>query len=193
MLSQNNNSSVIYSTGEIESLINKAKAGDKEAFSLIYKHFLTPLYRYVLSRCGDIHLSEDICQTTFLRFYSSLGRYEIKTSPLAYLFTIARRILINEYHKFKSEEFDDETFDQIENNHDFINEIDIKLISKHIDNFIKELTQNEQEVINLLYFSELSIKEVSEILEKKEDWVRQIKHRALKKLHIRASHLSHEK
>lgn len=189
MLSQNNNSSVIYSVGEIKSLLDKAKAGDKQAFALLYKSFLTPLYRYVLSRCGDTNLSDDICQTTFLRFYEALSRYENNKSPLAYLFTIARNLLINEHRKSKPEYLDKETIFEVSDNYDFTEEIDIKITYKQIEVFIKELSNDEQDVINLIYLSEFDTKEVAYVLEQKEDWVRQVKHRALKKLHIKAKTL----
>ena len=186
MLSQNNNLPVIYSVGEIKVLIDKAKSGDKQAFDLLYKNFLTPLYRYVLSKCGDVHLSEDICQLTFLRFYEALPRYENKKSPLAYLFTTARNLIINEHNKFKPEYLDNEKIFEVKDDSDFSKEIDIKITYKQIESFIKELSNNEQDVVNLIYLSELDIKEVASVLEQTEEWVRQIKHRALKKLQIKS-------
>lgn len=185
MLSQNNNSSVIYSVGEIKNLVDRAKAGDKQAFDLLYKNFLTPLYRYVLSRCGDINLSDDICQTTFLRFYEALPRYENNKSPLAYLFTIARNLIINEHHKLKPEYLDNETIFEVGDDSNFTEEIDTKITYKQIKVFIKELSASEQDVINLIYLSELDTKEVASVLEQQEEWVRQVKHRALKKLQIK--------
>lgn len=185
MLSQNNNSSVIYSVGEIKNLVDRAKAGDKQAFDLLYKNFLTPLYRYVLSRCGDINLSDDICQTTFLRFYEALPRYENNKSPLAYLFTIARNLIINEHHKLKPGYLDNETIFEVGDDSNFTEEIDIKITYKQIEVFIKELSASEQDVINLIYLSELDTKEVASVLEQQEEWVRQVKHRALKKLQIK--------
>lgn len=185
MLSQNNNSSVIYSVGEIKNLVDKAKSGDRQAFALLYKNFLTPLYRYVLSKCGDTNLSDDICQTTFLRFYEALHRYENNKSPLAYLFTIARNLIINEHHKSKPEYLDNETIFEVGDGSDFTEEIDIKITYKQIEIFIRELTPSEQDVINLIYLSELDTKEVASVLEQSEEWVRQVKHRALKKLQIK--------
>lgn len=187
MLSQSKNSTVIYSTGDIKKLVEKAKEGDKHAFELIYNTFLTPLYRYVLSRCGDVNLTEDICQSSFLRFYEALPRYENTKSPLAYLFTIARNLIINEYKKLKPDYTDNEEDFFIENEVDFVEEINTKINFDQIMILVKELSSNEQDVINLIYLSEFEIKEVASILEQSEDWVRQVKHRALKKLQIKAN------
>lgn len=189
MLSQNNKSSVIYSAGEVQNLLDKAKSGDKHAFDLIYSSFLTPLYRYVLSRCGDTTLTDDICQMTFLRFYEALPRYEHKKSPLAYLFTIARNLLINEHTKMKPEYVDHETIQTFDDESNFLEEIDTAITYSHIKGFVEELSSNEQDVINLFFLSELEISEIASIMNQREDWVRQTKHRALKKLQSKVKHL----
>lgn len=189
MLSQNNNSSVIYSVEDIQRLVTQAKRGDKESFALLYQHFLTPLYRYVLSHCKDVSLTDDVCQTTFLRFYTSLDRYQLKETPLVYLFTIARRILINEHQKMKPDLYDDEMFESFHDEHDFVSDIDIQITYKNIEVFIDELSEGEQEVLSLFYKGELSIQEIASLLEKTEDWVRQVKHRALKKLQAKVKNI----
>lgn len=189
MLSQNNNIPVIYSAGEVQDLIDKAKAGDKHAFGLIYKSFLTPLYRYVLSRCNDVTLTDDICQTTFLRFYEALPRYSPTKSPLAYLFTIARNLLINEHQKMKPEYVDQETLSMFDDPSNFVEEIDTTIEYDRIKALINELSSNEQDVIHLFYHSELEFKEIALIMDQREDWVRQTKHRALKKLQSKVKSL----
>jgi RNA polymerase sigma-70 factor (ECF subfamily) len=111
MLSQNHTKGVIEDAEDKEKLtelILKAKQGDKEAFELVYIELYTPLYRFVLSRSRNVQTTQDICQDTFMRFYEALPRYEPDTHPLAYLFTIAKRLLINLSIKHKPVEIDEE-------------------------------------------------------------------------------------
>jgi RNA polymerase sigma-70 factor (ECF subfamily) len=185
MLSQNSNSSVNTSGGDnavIQGLVQKAKAGDKEAFTILYTTYFTPLFRYVLSRTGDRHLSEDICQTTFLKFYEALPRYELMGTPLSYLFTIGRRLLINDYQKLTPLAYEDTILDQESTEEDILDEAHTKLLAEKIDEYLPKLSQDEADVIRMYFYAELSHTEIATVLEKEESYVRQIKHRALVKL-----------
>lgn len=193
MLSQNNNKPVIYGVGSeeiLKKLILSAKSGDKTAFEEVYTRLYTPLYRYAISKCHDRELAEDICQQTFLQFYEALGSYEPNKSPLAYLFTIAKRLLINHHEKKSSISFDETLFEiTADTSVDILNETHIHLLSKSIDDYLPSLTGDEQEVIRLYFYAELGYKEISVILEKEEEYIRKIKERALKKLRILTKHL----
>jgi RNA polymerase sigma-70 factor (ECF subfamily) len=193
MLSQNNNSPVISSRGDLvllKKLIIAAKNGDKTAFEELYKQTYTPLYRYTISKCHNVELTEDICQQTFLKFYQALATYEPETSPLAYLFTIAKHLLINHGEKKTFVPFDDtllETYDDTSVN--ILDDTHVKLLAEKINEYLPSLTENEQDVIHLYFYGEFTYKEIGEILYKEEAYIRKIKERALKKLCILTSHL----
>jgi RNA polymerase sigma factor (sigma-70 family) len=193
MLSQNNSSTVIVGTGDhiaLKKLILQAKKGDKEAFGALYQALYVPLYRYVISKCHDTELAVDVSQQTFLKFYEALDSYEPEKSPLAYLFTIAKRLLINLGEKKTFESFDDTL---LENYNDtsstIIDESHIKNLAETINTYLPALSTDEQEVLRLYFYSELSYKEISDVIEKEEAYIRKIKERALKKLRILTAHL----
>ena len=133
----------------------------------------------------------DISQQTFLKFYEALTSYEPEKSPLAYLFTIAKRLLINHSEKKTFESFDEAL---LETYHDdtstaILDETHIKNLAESINSYLPSLTEDEQEVVRLFFYSEFSYKEISDVLEKEEVYVRKIKERALKKLRILTTHL----
>jgi RNA polymerase sigma-70 factor (ECF subfamily) len=193
MLSQNNSSPVIVSVGDhiaLKKLILQAKKGDTAAFSSLYSTLYVPLYRYVISKCHDAELAVDICQQTFLKFYEALASYEPEKSPLAYLFTIAKRLLINHSEKKTFESFDDTLLETYSEDASLvIDEAHVKNLAASINTFLPSLTDDEQEVIRLFFYSEFSYKEISDVLEKEEAYIRKIKERALKKLRILTTHL----
>lgn len=194
MLSQKPNRPVIYSVGEVEllkRLIFSAKSGDSQAFEVIYKKLFTPLYRYTFSKCGDIELTNDICQQTFLNFYKALPSYKPEKSPLAYLFTISKRLLIDHGEKKSSISFDEKLFNDTEDESINIeSEIDIHKLAESINKYLLNLTTDEADVIRLYFYGEFSYKEIGEIIEKEEVYVRKLKERALKKLRILTKHLN---
>lgn len=196
MLSQNNNSSVISSRGDIfllKKLVISAKSGDTEAFEKLYTYLYTPLYRYTISKCHEKELAEDICQQTFLNFYETLASYEPEKSPLAYLFTIAKRLLINHGIKKTFVPFDETLLETYKDTSvTIIEDSHIKFLAEKINEYLPSLTETEQEVIRLFFYAELSYKEIGTILFKEESYVRKIKERALKKLRILTHHLHEE-
>lgn len=193
MLSQNQNEPVIGSVGETEdlrSLILSAKGGDTEAFGIVYSTLYTPLYRYVFSRCRDKELSNDVCQQAFLRFFQALPGYEPNKSPLAYLFTIAKHLLINQSQKKTPVPFDEVLLETTEDDSvDIVKETHVKLLAESIDSYLPSLTGDEEEVIRMHFYGELSHKEIGEVLRKEEATIRKIKERALKKLRALTCHL----
>lgn len=175
---------------ELQKIILLAKKGDVKAFEEVYAKLYTPLYRYTFSRCHNVETTNDICQQTFLNFYKALPSYEPNTSPLAYLFTIAKRLLINQYDKDKRVSFDETLLDNKEDiSQDTLEVADIKLLAEKINEYLPSLTTDEQDVIRLYFYSEFSYKEISDIIQKEEVYIRKIKERALKKLRILTSHL----
>ncbi len=178
-MSHLNQNPVIYSVEEIKQLVQKAKSGDHASFTKLYNAFFTPVYRYVFSRIHDKDTSDDIVQTVFIRWYNALPSYELKVSPLQYLFVIARRLLIDEYGKIQTISFDEDFDEIIDETHSIEEELDIKITTEHILSQFKNLSETHQEVLRLHFFGELTTEEIARILEKKEPAIRQIKHRAL--------------
>ena len=193
MLSQNNSSPVIISAGDNKALIKlilEAKRGNTEAFGALYTALYVPLYRYVISKCHDPELAVDVSQQAFLKFYEALASYEPEKSPLAYLFTIAKRLLINHSEKRTFESFNETLLENYsDDSHTILNETHIKNLAETIDTYLPSLTSDEQEVVRMYFYSELSYKEISDVLEKEETYIRKIKERALKKLRILTAHL----
>lgn len=174
----------------LKKLILEAKNGNTEAFGILYSALYAPLYRYVISKCHDTELANDVCQQTFLKFYEALSSYEPEKTPLAYLFTIAKRLLINHGEKKTFESFDETLLESYRDDSDVIlDEAHQKHLAENINTYLPSLSADEQDVIRLYFYSELSYKEISDIIDKEEVYVRKIKERALKKLRILTQHL----
>ena len=177
-------------TESLRKLIYSAKNGDAKSFEVVYELLYAPLFRYIFSKCHDKELAQDICQQSFLNFYKALPSYEPEKSPLAYLFTIGKRLLINHAEKKSSISFDETLFETTKDDSvDTLDDAHVRLLAETIDTFLPALTQDEQEVIRLYFYGERSYKEISDIIEKEEVAVRKIKERALKKLRALTHHL----
>lgn len=79
-------------------LIERARAGDKEAFGAIYRAFYGSIYRLARFHLGDG--AEDAVAETFLRAWNGLPKYKRTSSPFsAWLYAIARHVVVDEVRR----------------------------------------------------------------------------------------------
>lgn len=169
---------------DFTDLVQKAQSGDMTAYGTIYMELYTPVFKYVFARTRDKEMAEDITGDVFVRFLSSLHLYKTqKDSPLHYLFTIARNLLINNSKKkrpFLFEEGIEENIPSRERS-----QIESQILSEDTQlvlSALEHIQRDQREVLELKFLSELSTREVAEMLHKTEANVRQLESRGLKKL-----------
>ena len=82
------------------ALIEQARH-NSDAFAALYRLYLTPVYRYLYSRLGSVHDAEDITTQVFIDALEGLSanRYRAGVCFSAWLFTIARRRLVDFYRQ----------------------------------------------------------------------------------------------
>lgn len=168
-------------------LMQLAKSGNTEAFGFLYELYFTPIFRYIYFRVKNKDDANDLTQTVFLKVFSALSNFqEQNKSPLAYFFTVSRNTVIDYWRNKKEILLDDpqNIFENIPDEADGPLEIFEKgEISIIIHQAIQELTEDQQEVIILKFINELSNKEISSLIGKTEDTIRQLQSRAIKSLH----------
>lgn len=69
--------------------------GDTSAFKNIVDRWQTRLINFFYRTVGNRADAEDLCQETFVHLHRAASRYEARDSFSAYLFTLARRRLID--------------------------------------------------------------------------------------------------
>ncbi|MFE9360523.1 sigma-70 family RNA polymerase sigma factor [Streptomyces olivaceoviridis] len=74
-----------------------ARGGDAVAVEQFVGALHRDVQRYVAHLCGDPQAVDDLAQDTFLRALGSLHRFEGRSSARAWLLSIARRAVIDNY------------------------------------------------------------------------------------------------
>lgn len=137
-------------------------------FQKIYEEESDAIFRFCLTRVSSREQSLDITQDTFLRLWNSLLEKKDISNYRAFLFTIARNLIIDWYRKKKSISLDkiiddsDGQFDLIDNS--LTDNLEIKSDGKFILNKISELGETYQTPIYLRFVDDLSITEIAEVL-----------------------------
>lgn len=84
-------------------LIQRAAEGNREAYAVIYRHYLPRLYKYLYDITRNKEDSEEILQDIFLKLWEKKeDLIEVKALS-GYLFSIARNKLMNRYDHQKVE------------------------------------------------------------------------------------------
>lgn len=143
----------------------------------IYKDNYTIVYKYLLINCHNEDIAEELTQETFYRAVKNINKFKKGSKISTWLCKIAKNLWIDEIkRKNKFKEIDENDF-IIPDNDVFANEDRIKLFGK-----IQKLDTETRDVIYLRLTGELSFKEIAQIMNKTENWVRVTFYRGKEKL-----------
>lgn len=138
-------------------LIHKMKNGDEEAIEVFVKKYYSTIRNYCRLHTYTDCDAEDITQATFEHFFRSFRSYHHLGKTANYLYVIARNLCRDSYKK-KRDIVMEALPDKGEN--------PIAVIENKIDieESIKKLPEDLQEVVILHYFQDLKLKEVADII-----------------------------
>ncbi len=165
-------------------LWKKFRSGDKAAIEEIYFSHYEKLIRYGLKFTNNYHLLEDCIQDLFVYIIENVASLGQTDNITFYLFKSLRRLLSKALNSNKFEidyklalkELDDSKnyyFEKTKNN-----QLDVTKIFK----ILNDLPERQKEIIYLKYCNELSNQEIAEILEIKNQTVRNLLYRGLKSI-----------
>jgi RNA polymerase sigma-70 factor (ECF subfamily) len=174
---------------EMGALVERARAGDADAFGLIYDRYLDTVFRFIYFRVGNRPLAEDLTADTFLRALKRIGSFTGQGRDLgAWLVTIARNMVAGH---LKSRRYrlevtaDDLDADRDERGPEGSPDI---AVFDHITNVslltaVRELNPEQQECIVLRFLHGFSVAETAKTMGKTEGAIMALQYRAVRALY----------
>ena len=155
-------------------------------FSKIYNHNIERIYRFVYIKVSSQQIAEDLTSEVFVRFwrtYQKHGQGRIK-NPKAFLYKIARNSVIDYYRrKPVSETISTEEIGEIPDPGQQLEQKQIIASDRErTQRAIACLKGDYQDVILWHYLDGMPVRDIAEILDKSENAVRVMIHRAMKEL-----------
>jgi len=155
-----------------KELINKYRDGNIDAFNCLVNRYKDQLYTSIYLLIKDKELAEDIFQEAFLRAIKSIKeyRYNEKGMFLAWIIRIAHNMYLDHLRKEKrspvNKAFDN---DGVMNElHTSADEADHRIVEEQklekIRQMILLLPKDQQEIIILRHYADLSFKEIASIM-----------------------------
>jgi len=159
--------------------VRRARAGDREAFGLLYDRHLNAVYRYAFWRARDAAEAEDVTSETFQRALVAMPRFEPRRPFLAFLYRIARNVLVDRFRRERPYlGYEDAIAHPSEE--PSLEERAIALDSAtRLREASAKLTPLQQDVIVMRFVEGLSYEEVAAATGKPESTIRGIQMRAL--------------
>jgi len=189
---------------EEKELVKEAQK-DPEVFAKLYDEYYPKIFGYILKRVANLEIAQDITSETFFKALKGLWRFRWKDTfsvyPVghrrcsfgAWLYRIANSEIANYFRKNRylvSLEIlrDEQGFEPVALHNPETELLETQEKLKQYQNFLKiqekisQLSIRYQEVITLRFFEKKKIKEICEILGKKEGTIKSLLHRSLEKL-----------
>lgn len=171
-------------------LIQRARAGDPEAVSELYRHYVPAMTRYISYRVGDDNAVEDLTAEVFLRMLEALPRFNPTGVPFeAWLYRIAAARVADYYRqqrRRRQQPIEDDSHEEIHALPSDDSPLDLTLQEKEeldaLRQALHHLTDEQQTILILRFVERKSHEEVAELLGKSQRAIATAQHRALKKL-----------
>ena len=164
--------------GDAPSTGNEEK--ERELCGLVYLRYFKKLYVYIWHRVGKSkEVAQDLVQDVFLNAFKHVGRLQQQSSSyLAYLFKIAKNLLVSHYRKQKPIPMDPLPEVPMEPMRAVEEMLDAKMLLSRAD----RLPPHYRDVLRMKYIEELPIRTIAQNLGKTENAVKLSLYRAKRAL-----------
>lgn len=154
-------------------LLKKISAGDEMAFADFYRLYETRLYRFIKSKLNDSFEASDILNEVFLNVWQKAGTFEGRSKVSTWLFGIAYYKTMDRLRKKIPETVDDDQFLEIKD--DAPSQLTCMVSDENAGDVrfcLDTLKSAHRAVMELTFFSELSYREISQIVDCPENTVK---------------------
>jgi RNA polymerase sigma-70 factor, ECF subfamily len=147
------------------SLIEQVAAGEITAVRGVLARYQARVFGFVLRLVGDRAVAEEITNEVFFEVWKSAGNYRGSGSVATWIFAIAHHRAVSSLRKAREERWNDEQAAALADPSDDpevgAQKTDERVILRRC---IDMLSPEHKGIIDLVYYHEMSISEVSEVL-----------------------------
>jgi len=152
-------------------LVQRFIGGDQYSLEILIKRHKGRVFSYILLIVKKQELAEDIFQETFIKVIRSLkrGKYTENGKFVSWVLRISHNLIIDHFRKEKlkgtvsNDSLDIDIFNSQRFSEDTIEDqmINTQILSE-VKDLIKELPEDQQQVIIMRHYLDLSFKEIAE-------------------------------
>jgi len=170
------------------ALVQRAQAGDADAFGELYDRYVDLVYRYVYYRVGSAQVAEDLTSETFLRALRRLSSFTWQGRDVgAWFVTIARNLIADHYkssrYRLELTTEDVTTVSESRAQQEGPESAVLEAMqNKVLLEAVKQLNAEQQECIVLRFLQGLSVAETAQAMGKNDGAIKALQYRAIRAL-----------
>ncbi len=145
-----------------ERLIRRCQQGDRRALEELLDEYQRPVYNAAFRILGNPEDASDVTQSVFLKAFENFDRYNPEYKFFSWIYRIAINESINHINRGKREQALEDTEPSAVRGP--VEETEADAVSARIQSALMKLQEDYRMVIVLRHFSELSYREISEVL-----------------------------
>jgi RNA polymerase sigma-70 factor (ECF subfamily) len=180
-----------------------ARNGDRKAFAEIVKRYQNKIMKLGFRMLNQLQEAEDVAQETFFKVYSNLHRYDVTQKFSTWIYRVATNICIDRLRRRK-EQISLDVAGSEPSNDNTNRELQLKISNKwqtpenqvilselqgQVQQAVQQLPDKYRLAIVLRYMQELSLQEISEVLDIPLPTVKTRIHRGREVLRKKLEHL----
>ncbi len=160
----------------------------KKEFEKIYDAHVEKIFRFVYLKVSSKDDAEDITSRVFIKTWDSFSKDDSLKNPKAFLYKVARNLVIDYYRKNRDNSKKEDTFKkEVPLENIVVSDKEMRaderaLLNSEIEGVkraLSRINEDYQNIIILYYLNELTTAEIAELLEKPESSIRVLIHRAV--------------
>ncbi len=167
------------------ALVELARAGDKDAFGLLYDHYASSVHRFLYYRTRSQTLAEDLTSETFFRALRSMSSFRWQGKDFgAWLMTIARNLATDHFKAGRTRlELTTDDMGQ----HDDATEgpesaVLASLANEALLTALTELPEEQRDCLIMRFLQGMSIAETAAVLGRSDGAIKQLQLRGVRNL-----------
>jgi RNA polymerase sigma-70 factor (ECF subfamily) len=144
-------------------LVYRLRQKDREALSYLYEHYAPALYGLMLRIVGKREVADELLQDAFLKFWDNIEQYDASKGRLfTWMFNIARNLAVDFVRSKEGRQAG-----RTHRINELINEVENEKVDRQkedsigVNELLKKLPEQEQNIIQLLYLKGYSQSEIA--------------------------------
>ncbi len=159
-------------------LMQRIAAGEDAAMALLVDHWKAPLLRFFHRSLRSMADAEELTQVTFVKIYRAAERYYPSAKFSTYLFTVARRALLDEHKRRARHPVDPTDPGELRINVEPDGKLRRSELEEALEQCLQELPENQRTALLLRVQRELTYEEIAAIMKASHGAVKTWIHRA---------------
>ena len=165
-----------------EQLLTAAMTFDEAALGELYDRYETKIYTYIYRRIGDEPAAEDLTSQVFMRMLQAIREDKAWHSSFSgWLYRIAHNLVIDHYRQRArhTQVSIDDNPTLSDDNDNPVENVAAQMEAEQIRFAMRQLTEEQSEVLSLRFLEGYSIQEVALMMDKTEGAIKALQYRAV--------------